>query len=112
MAYHQLTPRQMPPPGNLSDMIWTDPDAVPMFFPLSPEQHAALPHPTYAPRLMVTLWGLLGIATAFLVLRLYLKFSRHRGAWWDDWFLVGAWVSFLKSSLAAATTLWALQGHC
>lgn len=93
MVYHNpLVPRQAPPAGNLSEIIWTNPDDVPMLMPLTPEQLAALPHPNYAPRLLVTLWTMLGLATAFLALRMYCKFSRHRGAWWDDWFLVGAWV--------------------
>lgn len=81
------------PPMNFSDVIWTDPDDVPMFTPLSPEQLAALPHPNYGPKLMITIWVLLGLSAVFLGLRLYCKFSRHRGAWWDDWFLVGSFVS-------------------
>lgn len=90
-----IIPRQAPlPPGNDSEpIIYTDPDDVPMFMPLTPEQLAALPHPNYAPKLLVTIWVLLGLAGAFLALRLYCKFSRHRGTWWDDWFLVGSWVS-------------------
>ena len=103
MVFHNpIAPRQeAPPPGNLSDIIWTDPDEVPMFTPLTPEQYAALPHPNYAPRLLVTIWVLLGLAAVFLALRLYCKFSRHRGAWWDDWFLVGAFVSFFSRSHSA-----------
>lgn len=96
MFHNPIAPRQEagpPPPANFSDIIWTDPDDVPMFTPLTPEQYAALPHPNYAPRLLITIWVLLGIAAVFLALRLYCKFSRHRGAWWDDWFLVGAFVS-------------------
>ena len=104
MEYDMLAPRQAPPPGNLSDIIWTDPDEVPMFIPLTPEQLAALPHPNYAPKLMVTLWVLLGLATLFLALRLDCKFSRHRGAWWDDWFLVGAWVRLPFSTASASTS--------
>lgn len=89
-----IIPRQVPLPGNGSEpILYTDPDEVPMFMPLTPEQLEALPHPNYAPKLLVTIWILLGLAGAFLALRLYCKFSRHRGAWWDDWFLVGAWVS-------------------
>lgn len=111
-----IAPRQEagpPPPANFSDIIWTDPDEVPMFTPLTPEQLAALPHPNYAPRLLVTIWVLLGLAGAFLALRLYCKFSRHRGAWWDDWFLVGAFVSSPRYSPPAPLTgPWVSRRFC
>lgn len=97
MLHNPIVPRQAPPDVNLSSIIWTDPKDVPMFIPLTPEQYAALPHPNYAPKLLVTIWVLLGLAGIFLALRLYCKFSRHRGAWWDDWFLVGSFVSPLPS---------------
>jgi len=59
--------------------------------PLTPEQLAALPHDSAAPRLNVVIWTLNGAAGVFLGLRLFCKL-RHAGLWWDDWFLVGAWV--------------------
>lgn len=99
MVFHNpiLIPRQEPPPPTELDIDFTDPNSVPLFFPLTPEQRAMLPHPNYAPKLLTTIWVLLGLAGAFLALRLYCKFSRHRGAWWDDWFLVGSWVRPLSS---------------
>ena len=98
MLHNPIVARQAPPPGNLSSIIWTDPNQVPMFIPLTPEQYAALPHPNYAPKLLITIWVLLGLAGSFLALRLYCKCSRHRGAWWDDWFLVGSFVSFTSQA--------------
>ncbi|SPO06445.1 uncharacterized protein DNG_09135 [Cephalotrichum gorgonifer] len=95
MVFHNpiLVPRQVPPPDpNAPPIIYTDPDDVPMFTPLTPEQYAALPHPNYGPKLLTTIWVLLGLAAVFLALRLYCKFTRHRGTWWDDWLLIGSFL--------------------
>ena len=90
-----IVPRHEAPPNadnHSEDIIYTDPNDVPMYVTLTPVQLAALPHPNYASRLLVALWVLLLPATILLALRLYLKLSRHRGIWWDDWILIGAWV--------------------
>jgi hypothetical protein len=44
------------------------------------------------PELNAVLWILLGISGLFLALRLYCKFLKNRGFWWDDHLLVAAWV--------------------
>ncbi len=51
-----------------------------------------LPHDSAAMHLNTTIWVLVGFSAFFLVLRLYCKFLRHRGFWWDDYILIGAWV--------------------
>ena len=44
-------------------------------------------------RLNSAIWGLAGAAGLFLALRLYCKIWRTRKLWWDDHFLVIAFVS-------------------
>ena len=55
-------------------------------------QGDGLPHDSAATHLNTTIWVLVGFSAFFLVLRLYCKFLRHRGFWWDDYILIGAWV--------------------
>ncbi|KAI1077099.1 hypothetical protein F5B20DRAFT_593125 [Whalleya microplaca] len=51
-------------------------------------------------------WALTALSGTFLALRVYCKFSRHRGLWWDDHVLIFAWitliiaVSFISDSIA------------
>jgi len=75
--------------------------------PLTPAQLAALPHDNAGPHLLRTIWVLIGISTLFLGLRLYCKFFRARGLWWDDYILFGSWVCITVESglLTYATTL-------
>ncbi len=42
--------------------------------------------------IITTTWALTGVATQYLCLRLYCKFSRARSLWWDDFILVISWV--------------------
>ncbi|KAK4153813.1 hypothetical protein C8A00DRAFT_43316 [Chaetomidium leptoderma] len=60
-----------------------------------------LTHEDLGPQLNLVFWLLTGLATVFLILRLYCKFHRSRSLWWDDHFLIAAWVSLVVS---AATT--------
>ena len=45
------------------------------------------------PLMRVVVWMLVGVSGIFLALRIYCKFLKHRGLWWDDHVLVAAWVS-------------------
>jgi len=45
------------------------------------------------PLMKIVCWALVAVSGLFLVLRLYCKFLKHRGLWWDDHVLVMAWVS-------------------
>jgi len=51
-----------------------------------------LPHDDQGPQLNFTIWLLTGLSAGFLALRLYCKYLRGRGLWWDDYVLVVAWV--------------------
>lgn len=42
--------------------------------------------------LNVVVWLLLASSGLFLSLRLYCKFLKNRGFWWDDYVLVASWV--------------------
>jgi len=46
----------------------------------------------YGPQVNFTIWLLTALSAAFLALRVYCKFLRHRGLWWDDHMLIAAWV--------------------
>jgi hypothetical protein len=60
--------------------------------PWTPEQLALLPHDNGGLRLVVTIWVLNFLALTFLLARVYCKFLRHRGLWWDDGILIAAYV--------------------
>ncbi len=58
----------------------------------TPEELAHLPHDNGGPKLNAVVWVLTSLAAIFLVLRVYCKFLRHKGLWWDDYILIMAWV--------------------
>lgn len=64
----------------------------------TPEELARLPHDDYRMQLNFTVWLLCALAAGFMGLRIYCKFSRHRGLWWDDYVLLLSWVCFLLQS--------------
>lgn len=41
----------------------------------------------FGPSVEACVWALAVLAAGWLGLRLYLKFQKHRGLWWDDRFL-------------------------
>jgi hypothetical protein len=47
----------------------------------------------YGPQINFTIWLLTALSATFLALRVYCKFLRHRGLWWDDYLLIASWVS-------------------
>ena len=51
------------------------------------------PSTDFGPQINYTLWFLTALSLIFLALRVYCKFLRHRGLWWDDHLLIGSWVS-------------------
>ena len=88
-----MDPSAAPPSG--APPTGPPPDAsgmTPMLPNLTPEQIAALPHDNYGPHLLGAIWTLWAVASVFLILRVYCKWFRHRGLWWDDWVLIAAWV--------------------
>ncbi|XDG02764.1 hypothetical protein ABKA04_002379 [Annulohypoxylon sp. FPYF3050] len=44
-------------------------------------------------------WVLIGFATTFLGLRVFCKFKRSKGLWWDDWILIASWLILLVSGI-------------
>ena len=48
--------------------------------------------PNYAGRMLWAIWSFTVGASVFLALRVYCKLTRNRGLWWDDNFLIAAWV--------------------
>ncbi|KAK5661807.1 hypothetical protein OQA88_9909 [Cercophora sp. LCS_1] len=52
----------------------------------------------YGPQVNFTIWLLTALSAAFLALRVYCKFLRHRGLWWDDHVLIAAWLSLALSN--------------
>ncbi|KAK0625472.1 hypothetical protein B0T17DRAFT_508459 [Bombardia bombarda] len=52
----------------------------------------------YGPQINFTIWLLTALSAAFLALRVYCKFLRHRGLWWDDHVLIGSWLSLVLSN--------------
>ena len=53
-------------------------------------------HDDYGPQINLTLWGLSIVAAIWLVVRVYCKYARHRGLWWDDYVLIASWVSSIS----------------
>lgn len=49
-------------------------------------------HQDLGPQLNLVFWLLTSLSFVFLCLRLYCKIYRGRNLWWDDHFLVAAWV--------------------
>jgi hypothetical protein len=70
-------------------------DVPPPVSPWTPEMLAMLPHDNAGMRLIVSIWVMNVLALGFLLARVYCKFLRHRGLWWDDGVLIGAYVSRL-----------------
>lgn len=55
--------------------------------------HRLPPLTDFGPQINFVIWFLTAVSSAFLALRVYCKFLRHRGLWWDDYLLIGSWVS-------------------
>jgi hypothetical protein len=68
--------------------------------PVSPEMLPFLPHNDAGPTLLISAWTLTAVATVFLGLRLYCKFLGNRRLYWDDFALIGAWVSTTRILMA------------
>ena len=69
---------------------------------LSQQGQPNLSHDDRGPVLLGVSWGLTGLATVFLALRLYCKHLSRRRLWWDDYILIASWVSFSSPSVSAA----------
>jgi hypothetical protein len=46
--------------------------------------------------IVAVLWSFIAFSGLTLVLRLYSKLTRSRRLWWDDYFIIVAWVWFCR----------------
>ncbi|EAQ82895.1 hypothetical protein CHGG_11071 [Chaetomium globosum CBS 148.51] len=53
------------------------------------------PSTDFGPQINLVIWLLTALSSAFLAMRVYCKFLRHRGLWWDDYLLIGSWVALV-----------------
>ncbi|KAK3385617.1 hypothetical protein B0H63DRAFT_501452 [Podospora didyma] len=51
------------------------------------------------PAIQIAGWLLVSISGLFLALRIYCKYLKHRGLWWDDYVLVGSWLALLGDAI-------------
>lgn len=52
-----------------------------------------MPVENLGPHMNIVVWVLVGLSGLFLGLRIYCKFMKSRGLWWDDYLLIASWVS-------------------
>ncbi|OTB04629.1 hypothetical protein M426DRAFT_261904 [Hypoxylon sp. CI-4A] len=50
-------------------------------------------------------WVLIGLATTFLILRLFCKLKRGRGLWWDDWILIASWLVLIAAGIISTISV-------
>ncbi|KAI1118305.1 hypothetical protein F5Y14DRAFT_399949 [Nemania sp. NC0429] len=59
----------------------------------------------FGPSVDACVWALAVLAAGWLGLRLWLKFRKHRGLWWDDRFLAISWVSLVLGNLSTSVAI-------
>ncbi|KAI0100309.1 hypothetical protein GGR51DRAFT_533145 [Nemania sp. FL0031] len=64
-----------------------------------------LDHDDFGPSVEACIWALVVLATGWLALRLYLKYCKHRGLWWDDYVLIISWVCLVLSNTATSVAI-------
>jgi hypothetical protein len=63
-------------------------------------------HRDYGQETNTIVWMLTALAAVFLGLRVFCKFLRHRGLWWDDHILIAAWVSCFTGDILDLYSIW------
>lgn len=66
---------------------------------------------TRGPYINASIWTLQGLAGLFLGLRIYCKIFRHRGLWFDDYFLIVSWVLLAASAGSTSANVAVGFGH-
>merc|ERR1712000_736400 len=61
--------------------------------------------PDNGPVIEGALWPICVVSLLFLVTRLYVRFTRNRSFWWDDWVLIASWFCLLGQTLTAQTAI-------
>ncbi|KAI1486420.1 hypothetical protein F5X96DRAFT_234564 [Biscogniauxia mediterranea] len=56
-------------------------------------------------RTNASIWVLITLATIFLGLRVFCKFRRRKGLWWDDWVLFPSWLVLLAAGILITISL-------
>ncbi|KAK3934691.1 hypothetical protein QBC46DRAFT_299422 [Diplogelasinospora grovesii] len=77
------------------------------------------PVESMGPAINIAGWLLVSFSGLFLALRIYCKFLKHRGLWWDDHVLLAAWVALLVDmvinsysiSLGFGEHIWDIDAH-
>ncbi|KAI3330041.1 hypothetical protein F4824DRAFT_480413 [Ustulina deusta] len=64
-----------------------------------------LVHDNFGTAVGACIWALAALAAGWLALRLYLKFRRHWGLWWDDHFLTISWICIVLSNVATSVAI-------
>jgi len=78
----------------------------------TPEELALLPHDNQGIKMNVVSWSLQIFASLFVALRVYCKFTRKRGLWWDDYILLAAWICLtVETGLLSAMIGLGFGGH-
>ncbi|KAI0539119.1 hypothetical protein GGR58DRAFT_266373 [Xylaria digitata] len=72
---------------------------------LGDELADGLGHDNYGPSVGACVWALATLAAGWLALRLYLKFRKHWGLWWDDHFLTISWLCIVLSNIATTVAI-------
>ncbi|KAI1342947.1 hypothetical protein F5Y15DRAFT_428909 [Xylariaceae sp. FL0016] len=70
-----------------------------------------LPHDDVGAQVNVCIWSLAILAAGWLVLRIYCKYIRHRGLWWDDYLLIASWVSLALANVSSSYSISIGFGH-
>ncbi|KAJ2989600.1 hypothetical protein NUW58_g3386 [Xylaria curta] len=90
----------------------TDPDPSQGRVIPSNEMEGASTGDDFGPSVEACIWSLAVLAAGWLALRLYLKFRKHRGLWWDDHFLIMVTVFLSNTSTSVAISLgWGKQPY-
>ncbi|TDZ24740.1 hypothetical protein Cob_v002411 [Colletotrichum orbiculare MAFF 240422] len=59
----------------------------------------------YGQTINAVVWSQSGLSLFFLCLRVYCKFKKHRGLWWDDHVLIASWLALFVSSIISSVNV-------
>ncbi|KAI6599137.1 hypothetical protein MCOR12_005109 [Pyricularia oryzae] len=63
-----------------------------------PWDFSSFPHEDFGPQVNYAIWMMTALSAVFLALRVYCKFLRHKGLWWDDHVLIISWISLVAQT--------------
>ncbi|KAK2771248.1 hypothetical protein CKAH01_14397 [Colletotrichum kahawae] len=59
----------------------------------------------YGPTINAVVWSQVALAAFFLSLRVYCKFIKHRGLWWDDHVLIASFVALIITAILSSVNV-------